>query len=1373
MAGSISNIIGTAIPDWLLTQLKTRSQQGIKLKRNDDNLKYLANKTAWIRLVSSVNLEAREDMQYFSNLIGYPLINPDSLAKDFVLQAGTSVYTKIQNSATSYTPRQGFKETYNILNDGEVNQFGYRPMPGLTRVSIETQGKLGSIRMATIEFKVWDKSQLDVMDALYFKLGFTMYLEWGHNYYYDSSADTSELKSTELFSLDPFAAGLSKEKIQLHIGRNRTESKGNYDGMLGMVVNFNFSYNQEGGYDCTLKMAGLGTLAESMKINQPETLPNILKAQIDNLNNIYSQIKKDKETADQKAADAEKAKTESEKTNKDLIGKTSIFQYLNNQINPNNPNRKDPNAYPTAPERIKIAKEAGILNSGVSKYEQNSDSSIETNFKNLDYLYNKVLYVPKFGVKISKEDIENKNIKTISLNKTILTDKLNALFGSGLANSNNTPKLTGYVDRNILDSYDYLYNTGNTSSAYGKVFTIGDYAGNNNDSYVAYISITLPTDVNYIDKNSRFKSVLKDILDNQDFKFTKIAFDINKVIIGNITPKNEPKYYITLSGESSFDTSAIKATPTQTQDGIKYTDKVETSPIKAKAKFDITITDSALISSIEESTNLKDPFAEYIKAQAALSKQDTEAVTAPTNQPAQGSSSNQTKPSSNTQSSLECILRTIQVYSLTEAIATSGRLDIGKDVKKIELFNENKEKDLSHQIFSVGIFKDIIKNLIYDSGLNESVVFNKNAKYGFNASLMSNRVDEETKLEIPKVNYKELLTSYVIPYDVNANLNDGTQLNHPVYIQLGLLLMILNDVCLLYDEKKDSINSDSSTPLIYLDFNPETNFCLSNPSQLSTDAFSFLIPFEGTFESYVKLFDDSVLTADKKKILGTSENKETTDLFDPSSVSDMFLNKIPKFKYTGVAEDAYRGKIMKVLVSIDYIFGIIKQYLSQDSIGNLYLKSLLDNILSDMNKSLGNFNAFRVYYDDAANALQIVDDQMVPGLPTENSISKEGKTDLPLFGANSIAKTLELKTDLSTKINNMLAISANSDWKKQSSNSTDASPIGAINNFYYDRYINNRVSLTNSGSNDTQIESALTFNKNVKQFYGTFNPSVDTIHHATNYYIQKMSKNKNENYPTRAAAMIPVSVNFSTDGISGFGITQGFTIPDQLLPYTYGTRAIKVNKYGKTEKDSLQKVGFITTGINHVIEANQWTTSIKGSMIYLKNRSDFQQDKLSDNKNLGGIAQYNPDNATANDNRDNLLTNLSSYKNTVTQFQKVTFIKGVDGGDPASDISSINQKLLSDISVAAINANVEVAITTAITGHTSTPSRHKTGQAVDIAIINRRAVSLTNQTDAKALVKALESLGYVINSENGNPKAVLSFGFAGHDNHVHVSNTQA
>jgi hypothetical protein len=82
--------------------------------------------------------------------------------------------------------------------------------------------------------------------------------------------------------------------------------------------------------------------------------------------------------------------------------------------------------------------------------------------------------------------------------------------------------------------------------------------------------------------------------------------------------------------------------------------------------------------------------------------------------------------------------------------------------------------------------------------------------------------------------------------------------------------------------------------------------------------------------------------------------------------------------------------------------------------------------------------------------------------------------------------------------------------------------------------------------------------------------------------------------------MIPVSVNFTTDGISGLGMGQAFTVPDQLLPYTYTTRKIP-----DAPQDHINNVGFVMVGLTHTIENNQWNTAVKANMIYLKDKTEF------------------------------------------------------------------------------------------------------------------------------------------------------------------------
>lgn len=107
---------------------------------------------------------------------------------------------------------------------------------------------------------------------------------------------------------------------------------------------------------------------------------------------------------------------------------------------------------------------------------------------------------------------------------------------------------------------------------------------------------------------------------------------------------------------------------------------------------------------------------------------------------------------------------------------------------------------------------------------------------------------------------------------------------------------------------------------------------------------------------------------------------------------------------------------------------------------------------------------------------------------------------------------------------------------------------------------------------------------------------------------------------------------------------------------------------------------------------------------------------------------------------------------------------------------SISQTLLNDINTAAKNANVNITVTTAVSGHRETtssghPSRHTTGNAVDIAMINGKAVSSANRADADAFVSQLKSMGYdASGNESGHPKEVL-WQVPQHYDHVHVSNT--
>jgi hypothetical protein len=117
-------------------------------------------------------------------------------------------------------------------------------------------------------------------------------------------------------------------------------------------------------------------------------------------------------------------------------------------------------------------------------------------------------------------------------------------------------------------------------------------------------------------------------------------------------------------------------------------------------------------------------------------------------------------------------------------------------------------------------------------------------------------------------------------------------------------------------------------------------------------------------------------------------------------------------------------------------------------------------------------------------------------------------------------------------------------------------------------------------------------------------------------------------------------------------------------------------------------------------------------------------------------------------------------------------------GDSTPSKDKINPTLLQDIQTAASKAGVVVSITTAVSGHKK-GTRHETGNAIDVAMINNQGWSnerVARQKgiydDIERFVSELEKLGYKKNvGESGNPKVVLTFGVKNHHHHVHVSNT--
>ena len=1190
----ISNILGTKLPQWLINQLGTRAVQGSQDRRDNDNILFLANKSAWVRLVSSINIYG-SDIRHFSNIVGTSIQKPEDLAKQFVLFGGTSKYLR----ENSYQQRAGIGKdgAYGILGENEVRDFGFRPMPGLTSVSIETQGKLGSLRAATINFRCWDKAQLDIIDALYFKLGFTMFLEWGNTFFYRTNG--IRVESSELYSIDPFKENLTKEEIAVQISKNVRNSEGNYDALLGMVTNFNFTYNQDGGYDCTIKLMGLGILGDSIKINNPKDLPNILAEEIRDYNNTLIQIATAEERArilaEQKAAaQQEQARREQLIPVDELIKKYVTYNPSNGQVSGG--------IYPypsTAPTRFEFA-DLG--------FETEAWGRVTVIRRLKGFIPQKDELFERVKIKLDYDKISSVISKTgINLNSIDVWQALDSIIERAIPERENNSRegTFTYRSNNGLD-----YNI----RIKRKFFAVSQ----NKDAVEQFIPIKVQ------DFSQQFLSVIKNT--NNEYKPIKI------------TQEDFNTFSYTLKFSVPFSRDAQVLQPQATNpDGSIAPRTTKTEKVLYNLEVELTFEDSSFIKSFT-TEGVTQPL-DFIGNQAAIAAQNQNQFPAQENQsPGQEASIEQITQALQSQSGLELTLRTIQVHALNKAIKRNNNdISIGKKVFVLNIWDEKDAPSgvpFYRQIFSNGIYSTCVADLIDGNKINDSVYstntnisavdrFRIYAKYGFATELLSGR-EEISKFSGKQVNYQDLLRAFVVPYEINQEIIKGTSTTHPVYIPLGLLLMILNHNCTIYDTK----NSTLQTPLIYIDYNPKLNFFLSNNKQLSTNPWVTLIPFEGGFGDYQSLFVDDILSKNKTAIAPLSGSREDSPLFNTQN-QDLLSYYLPPIKSAGEDSNTYKGNLMNVLLNVDYLVKLVRDYSFKDGTNSIYLKTFLEQVISDVNKYLGNFNALRLAYNDGANTYQIVDDQILPPGQNESILQpKDNTTQIPLVGKTSIAKNLEIKTEVSNKLANMIAISANSDVKNKSTLSVNGDNFGFINTNYKDRYVPTKGDVTTNltSSLDSVKASAIQFNKTISDFYSKINPSEATVSQATNYYIERMSKIKNDDYPTRASTMIPVSVNFTTDGISGLTMGQAFTISDQLLPYTYNNRSVEGVK--GLEKDSINKVGFVVTGLSNTIENNQWNTTVKGNMIFLKDATDFSGSFIALRENQGAFG-VNANNAAS------------------------------------------------------------------------------------------------------------------------------------------------
>jgi hypothetical protein len=248
----MANIVGEGFNSIIIEQIKRRQIIYGSADRDNQILSFLNTRTGWCKLVSSVDVQIKPR--------GIPYGGTE-LAKNFILFNGTT--------SASTGPRSGIYQGVGDFNTYAYGMggtaFGLNPMPGITQASIKTETR-GSLKTATINIRANNRNQFDIIDVLYLRLGYSMLLEWGNSSYFNNDG-TYESDNPHSLANKFLSGEIKYDNYYTEIADKVKNSNGNYDAIVGKVVNFNWTFTKEGAYDITIILRSIGDVIESLKTN--------------------------------------------------------------------------------------------------------------------------------------------------------------------------------------------------------------------------------------------------------------------------------------------------------------------------------------------------------------------------------------------------------------------------------------------------------------------------------------------------------------------------------------------------------------------------------------------------------------------------------------------------------------------------------------------------------------------------------------------------------------------------------------------------------------------------------------------------------------------------------------------------------------------------------------------------------------------------------------------------------------------------------------------------------------------------------------------------------------------------------------------------
>ncbi len=178
-------------------------------------------------------------------------------------------------------------------------------------------------------------------------------------------------------------------------------------------------------------------------------------------------------------------------------------------------------------------------------------------------------------------------------------------------------------------------------------------------------------------------------------------------------------------------------------------------------------------------------------------------------------------------------------------------------------------------------------------------------------------------------------------------------------------------------------------------------------------------------QSYIKLglllsiLNRYILTADTSIFqfdLTTSENRYRTIDGHLSVDPEVCLLPSTLQSLLDKQEGFDTPLVYNILINVDFIARVLNSHL--DSQGNILLLDFFEDLFVDIERVTGNINKYELQYYEQSNSFTVLD---------RNFLKNEPKANLPeidVFGLRSVVSSVNLVSQISSKMSSMVAISA-------------------------------------------------------------------------------------------------------------------------------------------------------------------------------------------------------------------------------------------------------------------------------------------------------------------------------------------------------------